>query len=236
MLKKIRNILRIVVEKLICGISFILLYLPITLGILAPMLVLMGWDFYISWRIIGYSFTSWTWYYYLIPAELLPFYIFIELIIFCFGLGLFLMGLLTLVREKIHGVNLVRSGIYKYIRHPQNLGIIIMVFPFTLYVPGFHDIGIRMGEIASWMLFTFFLCFYSYYEEWRLLERYNRIFSDYCNRTGFMTPKIFRNKDKSLTLGNILRKVGISFVVFALVFVLFYFLVIHSKVHLFKYR
>ena len=235
-MKKIGNILRIIVEKLICGISFIILYLPITLGILAPMIVLMGWDFYISWLIIGYNFTSWTWYYYLIPPGLLPFYIFIEITIFCFGFGLFLMGFITLLRGKIHGVNLVRSGIYKYIRHPQNLGIIMIVFPFTLYVPGFHDIGIRMGEIASWMLFTFFLCFYSYYEEWRLLKRYDRFFSDYYNTTGFMTPKIFRNRENSLTLGRILLKVGISFAAFVLVFVLFYSLVIHSKIHLIMYK
>ena len=235
-MKKIGNILRIVLEKLIGVISFIILYLPVILGILAPMIVQMGLDLYISWYIIGYSFTSWTWYYYLIPPGLLPFYIFFEIILLCFGLGLFLTGLLTLVREKIHGVNLVRSGIYKYIRHPQNLGLIIIVFPFTLYIPGFHDIGIRMGEIASWMLFTFFLCIYSYYEEWRLLERYNRFFSDYYNTTGFMTPKIFRNKENSLTLKKILLKVGISFVAFALIFVLFYFLVINSKIHLIMYR
>ena len=235
-MKKIGNILRIVLEKLIGGISFIILYLPITLGILAPMIVLMGGDLYISWYIIGYSFTSWTWYYYLIPPGLLPFYIFIEITILCFGLGLFFTGLLTLIHKKIHGVNLVRSGIYKHIRHPQNLGIIIMVFPFTLYVPGFHDIGIRMGEIASWMFFTFFMCFYSYYEEWRLLKRYNRFFSDYYNTTGFMTPKIFRNKENSLTSGRILLKVGISFVVFALIFVLFYSLVIISKNNLIMYR
>ena len=235
-MKKIGNILRIVAEKLIGGIIFIILYLPIILGILAPMIVMMGWDFYISWHIIGYSFTSWTWYYYLIPPGLLPFYIFIEITIFCFGLVLFLMGLLTLVREKIHGVNLVRSGIYKYIRHPQNLGIIIMVLPFALYVPGFKDIGIRMGEIASWVLFTFFMRLFSYYEEWRLLERYNRFFSDYYNATGFMTPKIFRNKEEPLTLGRILLKVGISYIAFALVFVLFNFLVIFSKMYLIMYR
>jgi len=235
-MKKIGTILRIVVEKLIGGISFIILYIPIILGILAPMIVLIGWDLYISWNIIGSSFTSWTWYYYLIPPGLLPFYIFIEITILCFGLGLFLTGLFTLIREKIHGVNLVRSGIYKYIRHPQNLGIIIMVFPFTLYVPGFLDLGIRMGEIASWMIFTFLMCLYSYYEEWRLLERYNRFFSDYYNTTGFMTPKIFRNKENSLTLGRILLKVGISFVTFTLIFVLFYCLVIHSKIHLIMYR
>ena len=160
-MKKIGNILRIVAEKLIGGIGFIILYIPIILGILAPMIVMMGWDFYISWHLIGYSFTSWTWFYYLIPPGLIPFYIFIEITLFCFGLGLFLTGLITFLREKIHGVNLVQAGIYKYIRHPQNLGIIIMVFPFTLYVPEFHDIGIRMGEIASWMFFTFFMCLYS---------------------------------------------------------------------------
>ena len=235
-MKKIGSILRLVVERLVVVLSFIILYLPIILGILAPMVVFLGWDFYISWRLIGYNFTSWTWYYYLIPAGLLPLYIFLEIVIFCFGLGLFLTGLLTLVREKIHGVKLVRSGIYKYMRHPQNLGIIIMVLPFALYIPGFGDIGIRMGELASWMFFTFFLCFYSYYDEWRLLVRYNRFYTDYYNTTGFMTPKLLRCREKSLTFKRLLLKVGISFVVFFLVFLLFYFLVLNSQIHLIKYK
>ena len=58
-MKKIGSILRIVVEKLIGGISLIILYLPVILGILAPMIVQMGLDLYISWHIIGYSFTTW---------------------------------------------------------------------------------------------------------------------------------------------------------------------------------
>ena len=235
-MKKIGNFLRIVVEKLVGGIIMILLYLPIILGILAPMLVVMGLDLYISWYILGNSFMAWTWYYYLIPSGLLPFYIFIEITILCFGLGLFFTSFFTFVREKIHGAKLVRSGIYKYIRHPQNLGIVILALPFSLYVPGFRDIGIRMGEIASWMFFTFFICLYSYYEEWRLLVRYNGLFSDYYNTTGFMTPKIFRGREKPLTLRRIVLKIGIFFVSFVLLFVLFYLVVITSENHLMLYR
>ena len=235
-MKKLGKIFRIVVEKLIGVFSFIILYLPITLGILAPMGVLIGWDFYISWRLIGYGFTSWTWYYYLIPPVLLPLYIFFEIAILCIGLGLFLAGLLTFIREKVQGVSIVRSGIYKYIRHPQNLGILLMVFPFTLYVPGFRDIGIRMGDIASWMLFTFILCVFSYYEEWRLLKKFTSSFSDYYTTTGFMTPKIYRTKEIPLTLKRKLQKVGIFFVAFVLIFVLFYSLVLLSQNHLIKYR
>ena len=235
-MKKISNVFRIIVEKLIVVLSLLLLYLPIALGILAPMLVFLGLDFYISWRLIGSSFTSWTWNYYLIPAGLLPFYILFELILFIFGLVLFLAGLLTLLSGKIHGVNLVRSGIYKYIRHPQNLGIIIMLFPFTLYVPGFNDIGIRMGEIASWMFFTIILCVYSYYEEWRLLVRWNSLYSDYYSATGFMVPHLFRSREKSLTSRRILRNVGISLVAFVFLFVLFYCLVILFEPHLIRYK
>ena len=235
-MKKIGRILRLVVERLVVALSFIILYLPIILGILAPMLVVMGFDFYISWLLIGYNFTSWTWYYYLIPAGLLPLYIFLEMVIFCFGLVLFLSGFLTLVCEKIHGVNLVRSGIYKYIRHPQNLGVIMMLFPFTLYISGFSDIGIRMGEIASWMFFTIILCVYSYYEEWRLLVRWNSLYSDYYSATGFMVPHLFRSREKSLTSRRILRNVGISLVAFVFLFVLFYCLVILFEPHLIRYK
>ena len=235
-MKKKGKILLSISEKLIGGIIYVILYIPIILGILAPMFTLIGFELYISWYLIGPTFTDWTWSYYLIPSELIPFYIFIEIIIFCFGLGLFLTGLITMIQKKVHGAYLVESGIYKYIRHPQNLGIIIMSFPFTLYIPGFEDIGIRMGEIASWMFFAFFILCYSYFEEWRLMKRYNDLFQDYYNKTGFFIPKIFQNKEKPLTLKKLFVRIGISIIIFIILFILFYSFVLLFEDYLIRFK
>ncbi len=158
MISKIGNVL----VKIGLIFSSLSSYIPIIIGILAPMITIMGGLLYFSWIFFGYSYTSWIWYYFIIPAEMIPFVIAVEIIIFCIGLGIFLTGLVILVIGKKRKENIIQWGIYKYIRHPQNFGIIIIVFPFALYIPGFEDIGIRIGEIVSWGFFAFFLCLLSY--------------------------------------------------------------------------
>ncbi len=216
------EILKTVLKKITIGIASIFVYLPVIGGILAPMALIIGIDFYISWKLIGYSYTDWTWAYYLINPLLIPIIISIEMLIFCFGLGLFLTGLITIVKKKIEGDTLIQTGIYKYIRHPQNLGIIFMFLPFVLYIPGFRDIGIRMGEIASWMFFTFIICLYSYYEEWRLVRKYKEIYLEYYKKTGFFIPKFLRNKNESLININFSKKILIVAVIFLAFFITFF--------------
>jgi len=214
--------LKTVLKKIIAGTVSIFVYLPIIGGILAPMALIIGIDLYLSWRLIGYDYANWTWAYYLIPSTLIPIIISIEILIFCFGLGLFLTGLIFLVKKKIEGYTLIQTGIYKYIRHPQNLGIIVMALPFTLYIPAFEDIGIRMGEIVSWSLFTFFLCLYSLYEEWRLLKKYDEEYLQYYKNTGFYIPKFWCNKNKSLIKINFPKKILIAVVIFIAFLITFF--------------
>jgi protein-S-isoprenylcysteine O-methyltransferase Ste14 len=235
-MNKIRNIPRNLLEKIIGGITFIILYIPIILGILAPMFILVGLDLYFSWYLIGSTLTDWTWYYYLIPPDFLLLFIIIEIVIFCVGFGVFLTGLITMVHKKIQGVKLIESGIYSFIRHPQNIGIILMVFPFSLYIPGFEDIGIRMGEIASWIFFAFLICLYSYYEEWRLIHQFKNLFTDYYNKTGFFIPKFLRKRQKSLTSERLLDNIGIMVIVFILILVTFYSVVIFLADNLVIYK
>ena len=216
------EILKTVLKKITIGIASIFVYLPIIGGILAPMALIIGIDLYISWRIIGYNYTDWTWAYYLINPLLIPFIISIEMLIFCFGLGLFLTGLITMVKKKIEVDTLIQTGIYKYIRHPQNLGIIFIFLPFVLYIPGFGDIGIRMGEIASWMFFTFIICLYSYYDEWRLVRKYKEIYLEYYKKTGFFIPKFLRNKNESLININFSKRILIVAVIFLAFFIAFF--------------
>ena len=216
------ELLKNVLKKITIGIVSIFVYLPIIGGILAPMVLIIGIDLYISWRLIGHNYTDWTWAYFLINPLLIPIIISIEMLIFCFGLGLFLTGLITMVKKKIEGDTLIQTGIYKYIRHPQNLGIIFMFLPFVLYIPGFRDIGIRMGEIASWMFFTFIICLYSYYEEWRLVRKYKEIYLEYYKKTGFFIPKCLRNKNESLININFPKRILIVAVIFLAFFITFF--------------
>jgi len=216
------EIVKIVLKKIVVGIISIFVYLPIIGGILAPMALIIGINLYISWRLIGYNLIDWTWAYYLINPLFIPLIISIEIVIFCFGLGFFLTGLITLVKKKMEGDTLIQTGIYKYIRHPQNLGIIFMFLPFAMYIPGFNDIGIRMGEIASWMVFTFILYLYSYYEEWRLAKKYKEIYVEYHKKTGFFIPKFLRDKNESLININFSKKILIVVVIFLAFFITFF--------------
>lgn len=122
------RIIKSILKRFSLVITSIFLYLPVIAGILIPMVLILGIDMYISWRLIGYSFTSWTWAYYIIPSHLIPLIISIEILIFSLGLLLFLIGIITLVKKKIEGESIIQSGIYSYIRHPQNIGIIFMAY------------------------------------------------------------------------------------------------------------
>lgn len=232
MISKIKNL----VAKITLSFCSIFSYIPIILGILIPMATIMGGYLYLSWFFFGYNFTSWTWYYYIISEEIIPYLIAIEIIIIGIGLGIFLTGLVTLVIGKKREENIIQWGIYKYIRHPQNLGILIMVFPFALYIPGFEDIGIRVGEIVSWSLFAFFLCLLSFYEEWRLMKENNNEFLKYYASTGFFLPKFKYVKDQSPTPINFLKKIIILCIGFIVLVSIYYLIVQFFLDELVAYR
>ena len=222
MIKKIKTILK----KLAIGINDVIVYSLIIFSILLPMFAVIGCILYFSWVIIGDNYYRWTWGYYIISLEIQPFIIIIEILIFCIGLGLFLTGFIIIVKKMKEEETLIQSGIYKYIRHPQNLGGILLFFPFALYIPGVEDIVIRISGIFSWGVSAFFLCLYSYYEEWCLMKNYNEEYIDYYKKTGFFIPKIWHRKKKTLTKIRFIRKILITFIVFSALFIMYYFIVL----------
>ena len=108
----------------------------------------------------------------------------IKISIFVLGLVLFVISLFQLAQGIKKDQTLVNHGIYNHIRHPQNLAIIIMAFPLFLYY------GIRMGDIVSWIQFTFLIIIYSDLGDIRLKKKYPEQFQSYYQTTGFMTPKV----------------------------------------------
>ncbi len=206
--------------RLVQILTLIYAYLPIILGILYPMIFLIP-IFYFSGVILGSPFGTWLSAYYLIyPNEALPLVI-IEVFIFFTGCALFLLGLIQLTQAKQQGENITQVGIYHYIRHPQHLGIIVMAFPWTLYIPWINDLGIRVGDLVTWIFFTLLLVIYSDIEDYRLKKRFPEEFSAYQAKTGFILPKIVQFDQLQLKRLRESRPLKYSF----LVVMLFIFLV-----------
>lgn len=119
----------------------------------------------------------------------------VEALIFVFGLVLFLWGVIQIARVRIKQEGLVTTGLYKYIRHPQLLGLIIMGFALSLYLPGTEDQGIKVGEIISWSFFTVILFLWSDFEDRQLVKKFGDEFVEYHSITGSFLPRIL-NKSK----------------------------------------
>ena len=176
----------------------LLAYFPIIAGILysmtvMPALAYISWNIFKIWPGIDFMAAS------IIDIEYTTNFpisalFWIELIIFICGFGLFLHGFIHLVKARKRKIAIAQTGLYKYIRHPQNLGIIIFSFPFCLYVPFLDDSGIKVGDIFSWMLFCLLIIIYSDIEEIQMLKKHPEDYSLYRVNTGFFILKIIINQ------------------------------------------
>ena len=176
----------------------LLAYIPAIAGIFysmtaMPALAYISWNIFRFWPGIGFM-ASWIFHDdYTTTFPVIPL-LWIELVTFVFGSGLFLFGLIHLVKAKKEKTDIVQTGPYKYIRHPQNLGIIIFSLPFCLYVPFLGDAGLKVGDIFSWMLFCLLIIIYSDIEELHMVRRYPEEYKLYRENTGFLIPKIVTTK------------------------------------------
>lgn len=118
-----------------------------------------------------------------------------EVLLFVIGFVLFAWGFIYITKTRFKKEGLATRGLYKYIRHPQHLGLILMTFSFSLYVPETEDQGILVAEILSWSLFALVLFLWSDHEERRLAKKFGEEFTEYHRRTGAFFPRIF-NKNK----------------------------------------
>jgi len=180
-------------------LGILVAYFPIILGILYTMTAMPALA-YISWNIFrlwpGIDFMA-SWFFnhdHYSTNFAIDSLLWIELVIFVCGFGLFLLGLIHLVKAKKEKIDIVQTGLYKYIRHPQNLGIIIFSFPFCLYVPFLGDTGVKVGDIISWTLFFLLIIIYSDIEEIYMTKRYPDEYRLYRSNTGFFIPRIIKTK------------------------------------------
>jgi len=194
-------IISIIYNKLILKMfSFFILFSSVIAIIIAPMLIFIGATFFffyfsgISWIFADPTILE-------IPPMEIRFHwlnsylnisnistnelLIIKIIVFLVGAVIFTIALVQLTIGKIKKKGIVQKGFYRYIRHPQNIAIIIVVFSLFIFPE------IRMGDIITWIQFTFLMIFYSDYGDIRLKKKNPNEFELYYKNTGFMFPKLF---------------------------------------------
>ncbi len=190
----IRKFLLNILEKTIIGFSVFVLYCSVLAGIIFPMLIIGGFFIFLrnyywfSWyladpTILGKDLvTCWLNSYLHIPFFSSDIWLYLKVMIFIVGLILFIISLTTLIIGIKTDVGLVQNRVYKHIRHPQNLSIIIMAFPLFFYM------GFRIGDFVSWVQFIFIMIIYSDIGDFKLKKKYPKEFQVYYKNSGFFLP------------------------------------------------
>lgn len=188
------RIIKQITEKVLKILISLDIYGSIIWGILDPMMISLGGvsiSLFLIESLFGLlGFGYWEYVYFPIDEINYIALLIFESIIFSLGVGLFVISFVQLVREKVRGQGLVQTGIYGTIRHPQNFSLIFLVLPFSLYIPGFKDWGIRVADLIFLVHFIYFMIIFSYVEEHFLKKKYPEEFQQYVQNTGFMIPII----------------------------------------------
>ncbi len=102
----------------------------------------------------------------------------------------------SIVYQLIHRKELIRKGPYKYVRHPQYLGIIIMTLGLTMISLNTSPIFPFNNEFSygnSLLVFIWFIEVIAYIilakiEDYSLRRKYGKSFIEYENSVGFIIP------------------------------------------------
>ena len=193
-----------ILERIIKIFSIFVLYSSVIAIVLFPMLwiggffIFLDYFFWISWFLADPTtyykdlVTCW------LNSSLINSFVYsniwinLMIMIFIIGLILFIISLGNLVIGIRKKAGLVQEGIYKYIRHPQNLATIIMTFPLFL-VNGFPILlvgGFRLGDLVTWIQFIFLMIIYSDMGDIKLRKKYPQEFQSYYETSGFFFPRI----------------------------------------------
>ena len=123
------------------------------------------------------SYTIWLLYFVFPVQTLMPLAIPLSII----GFSIFCIGAFQIYSAKIKKSGMVKSGLYRKLRHPQYTGL-------TLFCIG---ILLMWGRLISFILF--FLMLFLYYllarrEEKRCLNQFGKEYEDYIKATYFLFP------------------------------------------------
>jgi len=170
--------------------SSIAAYLPILAGIIEPMI----WPLLIASPLL-YHLLYWWWEpmaQHLFPAwwfftsyvsgtrwvnQPAPFVVVV-------GVAILLVGLAQIVWAKARGSGLVTAGLYRYVRHPQHLGIAVM----TLGLLMLNRYGIRVGDVYAWTLVVFIYALQADGEEATLEKEFGEAYLNYKMEVPYLIP------------------------------------------------
>ena len=106
------------------------------------------------------------------------------------GMLIFLFSVMTWIYGQYTSHTILDFWIYKYIRHPQYLGLLVwsygiliqtglLLYPLGGYVP---------VPSFPWVLSTLIIIGIALQEELKLHEEYSDVYATYCNQTAFIFP------------------------------------------------
>jgi protein-S-isoprenylcysteine O-methyltransferase Ste14 len=150
--------------------------IPLTIYLLAPLLNLSPWAF-------GHN-ESHLWAYFLARLSLLPLHVgvyvvmVVSIALIALGLGLLAVGWATVYRGA---GRLVTDGIYRYLRHPQYLGLILIILGFNIQWPTLPTL------LMAPLLITMYVRL-GRREDEELAMRFGQAFLDYAERTPALIP------------------------------------------------
>ena len=100
------------------------------------------------------------------------------------GSVILLVGLAQMVRAASRGSGSVTSGLYRYVRHPQHLGIAILSFGLLML----NGYGIRVGDLYAWTLVVFIYALLADSEEADLEEEFGEAYLRYKRSVPYILP------------------------------------------------
>ena len=106
-------------------------------------------------------------------------------------MGIFLVGVLELAKSKKRQQAFTRSSIYRIIRHPQILGMILIglgLMFFILQTWQWEIPMVRIGDVYSWFLFSLIWIIEAKWEEERLVTKLGEEYLAYQNEVPFLIP------------------------------------------------
>lgn len=112
-----------------------------------------------------------------------------RLILFA-GIAILFIALFQLLLSRRRGNELVKSGLYSRMRHPQFTGIILITFGISILVAtmGRYFIINRFKIMSYWLLSTFGYIAIAKFEEWRLTKKFGDKFCQYKEDVPFLFP------------------------------------------------